>query len=211
MTRTLGLAFVLLIGCPPADDDDDVTAPPPENCPDEDLYEPEACPDPAYCGAPEVSVGTGTDGWEELTEGQEVPIWYGSQGGYHIDITARMNRLCPIVFLVPSMHVVTDTGEEIEIFSQTRHVQAVRIEPTISPRQDFWGIRGFVPCEYWPNDPENPGATCGDGAQGSAGRIDEFQVILRMEAWDHNLGPNEEEQWRYATDEQIVSPVCCNY
>jgi len=218
--RLVPLALVLLIGCPPIDDDDqgdddDSTQPPaptPEDCPEEQLYEPEACGDPAYCGAAVIEVGTGSDGFEPLTAGQEVPIWYGSQGGYHIDITARMNNLCPIVFLEPSMLLDLGKGEEpIEIFTQTRHVQAVRVEPDESPMQDFWGIRGFVPCEYWPTDPQNPDINCGDGQQGSAGHIDDFSVIFRMKVWDHNVGPNGEERYRSATDEQRVQPVCCNY
>ncbi|MCP4871197.1 MAG: hypothetical protein GY898_21010 [Proteobacteria bacterium] len=194
------------------DDDDDMTSPPPEGCSEVDLYEPDACEDPAYCGAASVEVGTGSDGWEPLTDGQEVPIWYGSQGGYHIDITARMDNLCPIVFLVPSMYLDPgDGGELVEIFTQTRHVQAVRQEPQVSPLQDFWGIRGFVPCEYWPVDEQNPDITCGEDEQGSAGRIDQFEVVIKMEAWDHNLSPAGEDRFRFDDDEQRVQPVCCNY
>ena len=89
--RGLPLALCLLLSAcifPPwddrsFDDDDDMTSPPPEGCSEVDLYEPDACEDPAYCGAASVEVGTGSDGWEPLTDGQEVPIWYGSQGGYH--------------------------------------------------------------------------------------------------------------------------------
>jgi hypothetical protein len=212
VTRTLlSLGLVLLLGCPPnLDDDDDVTSPPPDGCPDEDLFVPTECNDPAYCGPATVQVGTGSGGFASLTEGEEVPIWYGSQGGYHIDITARMDKLCPIVFLVPSMHLDPGNGEDlIEIFTQTRHVQAVRIEPKVSALQDFWGIRGFVPCEYWPDDAANPDATCGDGAQGSAGHIEDFEIIFRMEAWDHNLSPKGEDRYRYATDERRIQPVCC--
>lgn len=212
MIRTLPLAFMLLMGCPSNDDDDDATSPPPTDCPDGDLYEPEACADPAYCGPASVEVGTGSDGFDTLVDGQEVPIWYGSQGGYHIDITARMDNLCPIVFLVPSMFLDPGDGSEpVEIFTQTRHVQAVRIEPEVSAVQDFWGIRGFVPCEYWPEDPENPDITCGDGNQGSAGRIDQFEVIIKMEGWDHNLSPSGEDRYRFDSDERRVQPVCCNY
>ncbi|MEE2828586.1 MAG: hypothetical protein VX498_05330 [Myxococcota bacterium] len=192
-----GSLALLLLGCEGGDDDDDL---PPPDCPDGELFEATAC-DEVYCGEPVAQIGTGTSGYEALTDGQEVPIWFGAQGGYHIDITVEMNNFCPIVFLRPSLWLDSGDGSElIEIFDQNRHVQAVRVEPTVSPLQQFWGIRGFVPCEHWPDDPDRE-LSCGSGA-GSEGHLEDFVVEIRMEVEDHN--------GRLASDTKRVQPVCCN-
>ena len=187
---------VLLLSCS-SGDDDDLTPP---DCSNGELFDAIAC-DEVYCGGPVARIGTGPNAYEPLSDEQEVPIWFGAQGGYHIDITVEMDNLCPIVFLRPSMWLDPGDGSPlVQIFDQNRHVQAVRVEPTVSPLQQFWGIRGFVPCEHWPDDPERE-LTCGKGA-GIAGHLEDFEVEIRMEVEDHN--------GRLASDTKRVQPVCCN-
>ena len=192
----LALATLWLSGCPSGGE-----GPPlPQDCSDELLFEATAC-DEVYCGEATVEVGSGSGGFQAIAEGGELIIWYGPQGGYHVDITAEMQNFCPIVFLRPSLWLDRGDGTKLEmIFEQTRHVQAVRVEPTVSPRQQFWGIRGFVPCEHWPEDPEHE-VECGAGA-GSEGHLEQFEIELRIEAEDHN--------GRIATDSRRVQPTCCN-
>jgi|GEM_PF-2095003 len=178
---------------------------PPDGCPDEELYEAEAC-DEVYCGAPEVVLGVGGSSHEPVDDGATVPVWWGSQGGFHINISTETQNLCPVVFLRASMQV-REPGEAdwTEIFQQERHVQAVRPEPETSSRQQYWGIQGFVPCEHWPefyspSDPDNP-VSCGIET-GIAGAIDELEVRIVLEAEDHN--------GRIGTAETELLPECCN-
>jgi hypothetical protein len=205
--RATSILSVLLglLGCvvslPACDssDDDDVAG----SCPDDELFNATAC-DEEYCGPPIARLGTGLGGYESLEDGDEVDIRYGSQGGFHIDITVEMDNLCQIVFIRPSMLVDPgDGGALIPVFDQNRHVQAVRVEPTESTLQQFWGIRGFVPCEYWPIDLSQPqsGPGCGP-EQGSAGMFQDFELEIRLEVEDHN--------GRIASDSKRVQPVCCN-
>ena len=190
----------LTVGCEPVDDDD---------CPDDLLWvSPGDVCGETYCGEPVVKVGGGISGHEGLEEGQEVPIWYGTQGGYHLDISVEMDNLCPVVFLRPYFEVVPhDGGEPYEVFSQNRHVQAVRVEPDVSPRQQFWGIRAFVPCEHWPDDPDHD-LECAEG-RGSAGFLEDFDVIIGVEAWDHHTEADGETPTRYGHDSRQVDPSCC--
>ena len=210
LLRLLLLACVasltaLSVGCEPVPDDDDVTSI--EDCPEDQLYYAEAC-DQTYCGEPKVHVGTGVTAFEAVEENEQVPIWYGSQGGYHLDITVEMLNLCPIVFLRPYFEVVPNDGSEpYEVFSQNRHVQAVRVEPDVSPRQHFWGIRAFIPCEHWPDDP-NHDLDCPEG-RGSAGHLETFDAIIGVEAWDHNMLDDDVTPARYGSDRRTVDPYCC--
>jgi hypothetical protein len=194
------VAFALgLIACggPGGDDDDSVIA----NCATDDLFTATAC-DETYCGPASTRLGTGQGGYHILQDDDGVPIVQGSQGGYHIDITVEMDNFCPIVFIRPSMWLDPgDGGELISIFDQNRHVQAVRVEPEDSPLQHFWGIRGFVPCEYWPwtMDPKEPqtGPVCGVD-QAIAGNLQDFALEIRIEVEDHN--------GRMASDSKRVQP-----
>lgn len=189
--------ITILAGCP-GGDDDDLT--PPTDCSPEELFDATAC-DEKYCGLPTVEIGGGANGYEALDDGDDVPIWYGAQGGYHIDISVEMDNFCPIVFLRPSMWIDPgDGGDMVQIFDQNRHVQAVRVEPYVSPLQQFWGIRAFVPCEHWPDDPDRE-LECSNGA-GSEGHLEEFEIELRIEVEDHN--------GRVASDTKRVQPTCCN-
>lgn len=55
------------------------------------------CSDPS----PQIAVGTGTTAFEPLAEGDEVTLWRGSQGGYHIFgavATANLGEYADVVF-----------------------------------------------------------------------------------------------------------------
>ena len=138
-----------------------------------------------YCGLPEVSVGTGADEFIPLDDGDEIDIVFGSQGGYHIDVGAQMERLCPIVYVRASIWF-----DAVE-----RHMEAVRTEVEGSS-QNVWGVRAFIPCEHWPDTQ----LTCPGGA-GSEGHLEDYEIVVKVEAEDHN--------GRIASDEQRVQPVCC--
>ncbi len=166
-------------------------------CPIEDVYVAESC-DETFCGAVEVEVGTGNAGFVALDAGDEVDVVWGSQGGYHVDMAADMRNLCSIVYLRMTAWIDLGDGELVEILERERHVEALRVESEGS-RQQYWGLRAFVPCEHWPDDPaRNP--SCAAGA-GSAGPIGDFEVVLGIEAEDHD--------GRLGYDERRVQPVCC--
>jgi hypothetical protein len=191
--------LLVLAGCGVSDDDDTTAG----NCSSGEFFDATAC-DEEYCGPAIARLGTGIGGYDLLQDGDEVDIRYGAQGGYHIDITVEMDNLCPIVFLRPQMLVDPgDGGDLIPVFDQNRHVQAVRVEPNESSLQQFWGIRGFVPCEYWPFAPDEPkgGPGCGPD-QSSAGLLQNFEIEIRLEVEDHN--------GRMASDSKQLQPVCCN-
>jgi len=186
----------MLSGCSGPANDDDFSG----GCAPEDVFAATAC-DEQYCGAPVARLGGGASGYLPLADGDTVPVIYGAQGGYHIDLAVEMDNFCPIVFIRPSMWLDRGDGSDlISIFDQNRHVQAVRVEPFDSPLQQFWGLRGFVPCEHWPDDPDHP-VECGDG-RGSDGYIEDFEVEIRVEVEDHN--------GRIATDSKRVQPYCCD-
>ena len=190
----LSLCFALVLPSCAGDDDDSA------DCSDGELYVAEACGDEEYCGEPTVQVGTGGASFESIQEGQDVPIWYGSQGGYHVFYSVEMENLCPVVFVRISMLLDPGDGNLIEVHAQERHVQAVRLQPQTSSVQSYWGVNGFLPCEYWPLDPDNTPA-CAGGA-GSAGHLEDYEIVMRAEVEDHN--------GRIAIDEKRVQPVCCS-
>ena len=162
-------------------------------CATDDVYVAEHCGE-TFCGLPAVAVGTGADRFERLEQGDEVDIMFGSQGGYHLDIAAQMTRLCPIVYVRASLWLDPGDGELEELFDGERHMEAVRTEEDSS--QDVWGVRAFIPCRHWPDTT----LACSGGA-GSDGHLEDFEVVLRVEAEDHN--------GRIGTGEQRVQPVCC--
>ncbi len=148
-----------------------------------------------YCGLPEVSVGTGADEFIPLDDGDEIDIVFGSQGGYHIDVGAQMERLCPIVYVRASIWFDAGDGDLEEMYDVERHMEAVRTEVEGSS-QNVWGVRAFIPCEHWPDTQ----LTCPGGA-GSEGHLEDYEIVVKVEAEDHN--------GRIASDEQRVQPVCC--
>ncbi len=171
-------------------------------CPSDDVFQSTAggCDD-SFCGEPTLIVGTGTAGYEPLADGAEVATVFGPQGGYHIDTTATMDGLCPIVRIGVVLEAVDANGDRIELFSQDQRVQAVR--EGAGTVQEYWGLQAFVPCEYWPDGPHddqvNP-PECPDGT-GQAGHIDEMEAYLIVTATDDND--------RTATGEARVQPTCC--
>lgn len=167
-----------------------------EGCPVEDTYYADHCAE-TYCGLPELEVGTGFDQFIGLEDGDDIAIVRGSQGGYHMDLSARMSRLCPIVYLRASVWLDPGDGGDLqEIADVDRHVQAVRMEAQTSSVQEFWGVRAFVPCEHWPDT----NLTCSGGA-GRDGHLEDFEVVVRLEAEDHT--------GRIANHERRLQPVCC--
>lgn len=188
-------ALIAFSACSQANDDDSAES---NDCSEEDVFNAVAC-DEEYCGPPVVRLGTGANSYEPISDGEPLPIVFGAQGGYHIDVAVEMDRLCPIVFLRPSAWIIGEDGEATSFFDQNRHVQAVRIEPFESPLQQFWGIRAFVPCEHWPNDPDRD-LECAAGA-GSLGPLEQFEVELRIEVEDHN--------GRIGSDIKRIQPTCC--
>ncbi len=193
--RRLALLLLLvLMACDtPGDGDDDIP------CSAADYFEAEACEE-AYCGPAAVRIGMGASGFESLESGQEVPIWYGSQGGYHLSYSVEMENLCPIVFVRINLLIDPGDGSLVSLHEQERHVQAYRAPGGDSSLQSYWGINGFVPCEYWPFDADNE-PSCAEGA-GSSGHLEDFEVVMRVEVEDHS--------GRMATDERRVQPVCCS-
>lgn len=194
------LLALLLVGCDPAlGDDDDGTGPPvPTDCPDEDLHVAEACDD-TYCGDPIVRLGTGGATFEPLSEGGDLDVYFGPQGGYHLFLSAEMERLCPIVFLDTTMEIQLD-GERHTIFDQRRHVQAVRPTPDESSVQQYWGIQGIVPCNLYPDDLDHD-QPCGT-FRSRLGHIEDFEVTVTLRAEDHD--------GRVSSDIKTLQPVCCS-
>ena len=165
-------------------------------CRAEDTFFAEHCGE-TYCGAPDVEVGTGFEEFVELAEGDDVEIIRGNQGGYHVDISARMTRLCPIVYLRASVWMDADgDGTLTEAFDAESHAEAIRLQSQTSSEQEVWGVRAFIPCRHWPDTT----LACSGGA-GSDGHLEDFEVLLKLEAEDHN--------GRIATHERLVQPVCC--
>ena len=198
MRLRVALALLGVAGCGPALGDDDDVLPVPEDCPDEDLYPAVSCED-TYCGAPAVRLGTGGSDFMPLSDGGELDVYFGPQGGYHMFLSAEMEQLCPIVFLELTMDVYVD-GRRHEFFNQTRHVQAVRPLPDQSSLQQYWGIQGLVDCNLYPDDPDHDLA-CGT-FRSRVGHIEDFEVTITLRAEDHD--------GRMASEIKTVQPVCCS-
>ncbi len=190
------LLVLLLAACGPVGPGGGPGDPPiPEDCADEDLVQAESCDD-IHCGDPVVRFGSGGSQFEPIEDGSAVDLWFGQQGGYHIFVSTEMEQLCDIVFLDTTMQIDYE-GELREIFSQTRHVQAVRSEE--STVQQYWGIQAFVPCNFWPNDDQND-PSCGAFTSRS-GFIDEHEIVITVTAEDHD--------GRIAEDSKRLQPDCC--
>jgi hypothetical protein len=185
---------------------------PPEDCPDEDLYtsNPEHCAE-IWCGDPVLEAGTGTASQHTAlsgTDGEVIPIVQGPQAGYHLWMSLRTERLCPVMFVRPRLYVAqTIGGAETPMYDTQLHIQAVRPqsgEPEYEDEhpslQTYWGIRGNVPCEWWPNNPADGAPSCGPD-QSTSGYLEDFAVRLEIEAEDHN--------GRVAVASQWVQPECC--
>jgi hypothetical protein len=167
-------------------------------CADADRFESEApaCDD-SFCGEPSVEVGTGALGYEALGEDAPVHLVFGPQGGYHLDVSARMDGLCPIVSI--DVTLLADDGAEIS--HETHRVQAVRDGP--GTVQDYWGLTALLPCGYWPIDGPYGGpnpAACPDGV-GLEGQLEGAVATLVVEVEDDN--------GRTGRGVATVTPSCC--
>jgi len=196
------LALLTLAGCPPGDDDDAVS-----DCPVEDRYtsDPEEACTENFCGLPEVQAATGTSGddFTLLSNGDEIPIFWGPQGGYHMDFAVRMQNLCPVVFVDFELYDVTD-GDDVLVHSVRRHVQAVRedSDPAIPSIQRWWQAAVFrIPCQWWPDD-QNPDHNVPECNETPLGYLEQRDLKLRVGAEDHN-------EDRSASTEVLIDAVCC--
>ena len=210
--RTLFAASLLALlvgslgGCP-ADDDDTVDS----DCPVQDRFTslpaPDACGE-NFCGAPVVwpATGASAESFRLLGDGDTLPVVFGAQGGYHIDLAVRMQNLCPVVFVDFELFDVTG-GARTLIHSSRRHVQAVREEDTDPPSLQRWWVEQFgFPCAYWPNDPVND-PFCDDPP---IAFIDELDLVLRIASEDHNTVEGGATQDRGSAAEVSVTATCCD-
>lgn len=176
-----------LVACTAGDDDDGSGS-----CPMEDRFtsNPDVACQENFCGLPEVWAATGSSAetFRLLEDGASVPIYFGDQGGYHIDLAARTQNLCPVIFLDFDLYDVTGGGETL-IHSVTRHVQAVRenTDPEIPSIQRWWVEQYRFPCAWWPNDDEND-PFCSDEP---IAFIDQLDLRLDIGAQDHNIDETE--------------------
>jgi hypothetical protein len=179
--------------------------PGPGNCPagqDEFVStDPPACAE-TFCGEPLVDVGTGASGWEAVTAGAALPVNQGPQGGYHVDVAVRTENLCAVVYVDYGIDAVLGDGSRTPVYvaENPRHVQAVRQGGEDGSLQVYWGLRAFIPCEWWPDQDEG-GWDC--EGEGSAGRIEGQPAVIWAEVWDHNEG-------RIGEAELEIQPECCN-
>jgi len=200
LVRTLSLLIGVIVfsGCVAGGDDDDASS----DCPLEDRFtsnEQEACQE-NFCGLPEVWPATGNspETFRVLEAGDTIPLWFGAQGGYHLEFAARTQNLCPVIFLDFELYDITD-GAETLIHSVRRHVQAVREPDADPPSLQRWWVEQFrFPCVWWPDDP-NHDPTCSDEP---VGRIEDADLLFRIQSEDHNEN-------RSAVAEVPVSAECC--
>ncbi|MEZ4320835.1 MAG: hypothetical protein R3F61_25385 [Myxococcota bacterium] len=96
------------------------------------------------CGAPAEPVtcelGDFTDSgtWQPLASGQEVPVWFGLQGGMHIEFVLHEANATPIVRVSTSAR---ESGETISIDGSV-DVLTFAAEPTCSGEQV--GVRAVL-------------------------------------------------------------------
>ena len=134
-----------------------------------------------------------------LVDGDTVPIWYGDQGGYHVDLGFRSTNLCPVVFVDFDLYD-RDGDPTVPIHSARRHVQAIRTEGTDPPSDQRWWTEQFrFPCAYWPNDPDND-PSCNEAP---IAFLDELDLELRVSTENHN-------EARSAVATVGLTATCCN-
>ncbi len=193
------VAVVLLLGCPPGMDDDDTVS---ADCPVEDRFssDPAACVE-NFCGAPQVwpATGSSAETFRTLVDGDVLDIWYGDQGGYHVDLGFSSTNLCPVVFVDFELYDRNGSAD-VPIHSARRHVQAVRLQDGDPPSSQRWWTEQFrFPCTYWPNDPDHD-PPCNEPP---IAFLDELDLELRVAAEDHN-------EDRSAAVSVDITADCCN-
>ena len=177
-----------------AGDDDDSG-----DCPDLFESDPDAC-DETFCGPPLVYAATGNSAetFLVLGDGAELPVFYGQQGGYHLDLALQMENLCQVVFIDFELFD-TSAGGEVLIHSATRHIQTVRVEGGEPPSLQRWWTEQFrFPCSWWPDDPDHD-PPCNEA---QVGRIEDVDLLLRVSAADHNKN-------RSGSEEVQINAECC--
>lgn len=158
----------------------------------------EACRE-VHCGEPTVDFGTGSLEFNEVEDGGEMPIWYGGQGGYHLELATRMEQLCDVVWI--RTRIYADLGEGMQtIADEERYRSTERLGEPHWSTQQFLGNNVLIPCDHWPDDPDRD-PYCNTGDPGSEGPLDQLDVVLRVEVRDRDD--------RTAVQEKAVVPVCC--
>jgi len=205
-----GLALIL--GCPSSDGDECPDGSPKERVP----AVADGCSDIFECG-PEVELAfaTGAEDFAPIAEGSSQPIQYGAQGGYHLNVAAEMHNLCPVVFLNFALDIDRGGGVRETIQELDRHVQTVRCsqqadlfaggcdgEPT---QQRWWALQLAIPCDYHPDDPEERELNCENEP---LEHLEDLDVIVRVEAWDHSEQADPAQARRVST-EVAVDAACC--
>ncbi len=121
----LGLGAVLLAACtggPGPDDSSDSTAP--YECPAND--DPEASIAPECCtGDVSLSIGTGAEPFEERSEGSCHTMVHGPQGGWHMEVSARVCSTYDRVYL---HYEIYDVATQMRISDNT---YKVALEPEL--------------------------------------------------------------------------------
>ncbi len=194
-----------------------------EECPDGSPRErvpavAESCSDVFECGPlVQLAYATGPDDFAPIEDGSEQPIYYGTQGGYHLNVAAEMHELCPVVFLNFSMDIQREDGTRDRIQELDRHVQTVRCSNQgelfadgcdgESTQQRWWALQLAIPCDYHPDDPEDRELNCEDEP---VEHLEDLDIVLRVEAWDHSYQADPD-QARRTSMEVAVDPVCCSF
>ena len=68
------------------------------------------CPPMQFDGPPGVEAGTGEFAFEAVTDGMEVPIIFGPQGGSHVWLGVRVTNMDPRQLHIESSMFQADTG-----------------------------------------------------------------------------------------------------
>lgn len=156
MLCTLGVA--LGSACPPAPGGGDDPG-------DDDAYGGVDCGDPT----PQLAVGTGSDSFERLEEGDEVTIWRGPQGGWHVYGSLVAAHLDPFVDV---WFDIRDVSSATRVSVQTFRVQLY--EPDECHGQNVGMLGVFDPDLYAPLQGGDPTLTPCDLFAG-------HELDLRME------------------------------
>jgi hypothetical protein len=208
------LAFAGLVVCSGCPSDD-------EECPDGSPKKTvaavaEGCEDMFDCG-PQVDLAfaTGADDFAHIEADSQQDVYYGPQGGYHFFVAAEMHNFCPVVFLNFSVDILREDGSRETLQEIERHVQSVRCSQQgylfaqgcdgEATQQRWWALTLQLPCDYYPDDPEQPELNC---EEPPLEHIEDLDVILRVEVRDHS-GQADPAQAREAAAEVQIDPVCC--
>lgn len=133
-----------------------------------------------------VEIGTGTTSFRPLADGDDVTMVFGPQGGWHIDVAARIDGIGPDVAIRPSASRIADAlplaGDQASSFVALTDYEAGACQG------DAIGIRAFLD-DATPDEPYADFICSLDGASlslvvevsdfGSRTATDEIEVIAR--------------------------------